>query len=247
MTILNQTQLDLVRTRPHRTKLHLFVWSNPVVLAATVNDPSIAKGATTIQYANVSQGSYLNIIAGMTLYVGVSAGDGSLGRVRVRSATATQIVIAENQEIAWRNSLNLTVVKTFEPWAVYPNIVLSASNVPTFYKDTNIPYTDQNSSFDPIPMMGPHMPALIEPATGLARIYFDGSASYDMNTGGSITSYAWTFEGGSISSSSIATPGYVYWSQPGDYLVKLTVTNNLGKTFTGFRHIMIRTMYGGVQ
>lgn len=247
MPNLTAPQLTLLRSRPHKTDLHLSVYAPPVVFRAQINNASAAAGDTTITYDNVTTGVYTNIIAGTTLHVGTLPNGRDLGRVRVRSATSTAIKVAENSDIVWTDNLYLTIVDFHEPWAVYPTITLNASNVPTFYKDKDIAYSDQNSVFDPIVKMGPHLAAILSKTTGLAGLYFDASASYDLNAAGTISSYAWTFPSGSITSSAAATPGYVYWSQPGHYTVKLVVTNNNGKSFTAYRHVSIYTDYGGAS
>ncbi len=243
MTVINASGLTLLRTRPHRTKLHLSLYVPRVVFAAQVNNADAAIGNQTIVYDNVTSGSYLNIVSGMTMYVGSSAGGHDKGRVRVRSAGSGSVLVAENWHIDWADNLYITVVQYYEPWAVFPRITLDANNFPTFYKDQDITYTDQNDILDPIPMMGPHLAALRVGSN--ATLYFDGSASYDLNSGGSIASWAWTFEGGSPASSSAATPGNVNWGAAGYYVVTLTVTNNLGRSYTARRHVSIYDQPGG--
>jgi len=54
---------------------------------------------------------------------------------------------------------------------------------------------------------------------------FSGSAS---DPGGTIASYAWTFPGGSPSSSTVAVPGNVTYSAPGTYTATFKVTDNGG-------------------
>jgi PKD repeat protein len=47
---------------------------------------------------------------------------------------------------------------------------------------------------------------------------------------GSITSYSWSFPGGTPSTSTVASPGNVTYSTPGTYTASLTVTDNSGAT-----------------
>lgn len=241
--VVSPTELALLRTRPHRTRLHLVFYRPATLLAGTINEPTIVRGQITFNYTGVS-GSFSDCIPGMTLLVGTTLGGDDLGRVRLRSISSGSMTVAENS-IIWQDGAQLTVIKYFEPWAVYPRITLDGSHNATFYADYDIVYSDQNKFRDPVPVMGPNMAAIIDSGTGQARIYFDGSRSYDINTGGTISTYAWTFEGALTGSSAVATPGYIAWDTPGDYLVKLTLTNNNGKTFTGYRHICIRTDVDG--
>lgn len=249
MTVISAFELSLLRSQPHRTKLHLFIPQFRTMLAALLNNPTATKGDTTIPFDNVSSGLYTKVIAGMTLYVGTSLGGGELGRVRVKAITSTQITVAENDDIQWADNTYLTITSFMEPWAMYPQIILNAANVPTFYKDTDIPYTNQNSVFDPIVLMGPNLPIKMDRALGYGGRYFDGSLAYDLNTGGTIVSWLWTWEksDGTIETSTLATPGYKYWYQPGDYNITLTVINSLGNSFTGYRVISVRTDYGGTN
>ena len=72
----------------------------------------------------------------------------------------------------------------------------------------------------------PPVAAFTSTSTDLSST-FDGSTSSDPD--GTISSYAWNF--GDSSTSTSATPTHVY-SQPGSYVVSLTVTDNRGGTNT---------------
>src|SRR6267378_4051640 len=61
-------------------------------------------------------------------------------------------------------------------------------------------------------------------------VLFSGTGS---DPDGSISSYSWTFPGGSPGSSSLASPGNVTYSTPGTYVASLTVTVNPGTGFSG--------------
>jgi PKD repeat protein len=60
-------------------------------------------------------------------------------------------------------------------------------------------------------------------------VSFAGSGS---DTDGSISSYSWSFPGGSPASSAIANAGNVTYSSAGTYTASLTVTDNGGATST---------------
>lgn len=239
MTILTLAQQTILRSRPHRTRLFLSIYDPPEVFTARINDASIGFGAVSLTY---DSGSWTEseVKPGMTLLVGSTPSGYDFARIRVRSIGGSAIVVAENS-VSWADNAYLTVLKYYEPWPVYPRIVLDVNNVPTFYKDYDIIYTDQNDTFDPVPIMGPHAAAMLNSISGLATLYFDGIDSYDLNEGGSVTAYAWEFEGGTPSTSSGVTPGDVTWDTPGYYVVSLTVTNADGKSFTGYRHVAIHS------
>lgn len=242
MTVISSTELSLLRSRPHRTSLHLAIYRPTTIFSAQVNDSTAAKGYRVIHYQNAT-GDYTKIKNGMTMIVGTTPGGRDLGRLRTRSANGTTITVAENTDIDWSSGVYFSVLNFFELWGIYPRITLSSANIPTFYKDYDVTYTNQNEIFDPIPMMGPNRAVIIR--SGVASSYFDGSHSYDLNASGTITSYLWSFEGATVTSSTAATPGNINWTTAGDYLVSLTVTNNSGKSFTAYRHVIIRDAPGG--
>src|SRR3972149_5851791 len=151
---LPPANLPRLRTRPHRTRLWLSVFRPQVVFATQINQAGIAKGARDITVTGIS-GSSLSALSGMTVYIGTTQGGKELGRIRLRSATASQLVLAENS-ITWVNGWFRPVVRYFEPWGVFPRIILDGNNNPVFYKDWDIAYTDQNHKMDPVICMGPN-------------------------------------------------------------------------------------------
>ena len=72
------------------------------------------------------------------------------------------------------------------------------------------------------------------PTTSVSHIPdFCGSASINpvnnfIVSGGTVSAYQWTFTGGSPSSSTLASPGTVTYSGPGNYIVKLVLTTPCG-------------------
>lgn len=236
---LTSTELTQLRTRPHSSKLWLSLFKPTTVLSARINMPTIAKGEHVITITT-SSGQATNVLNGMTVYIGTTAGSKNLGRLRVRSATATTITVAENS-MAWVNGWYLTVVRYFEPWGVFPRITLDANNIPQFFKDFDIPYTDQNHLMDPVVCMGPNHAVMLDPTVSgsYAQIYYSSSGSFDPTPGGTITTYDWHFEGGAPTGSSLADPGYVTYTGCGHFVTSLSLTNSAGKVFTGRRHISI--------
>ncbi len=91
----------------------------------------------------------------MTVYIGTSQGAKDIGRIRLRSATSSVLTLAENS-IDWQDGWYLTVVRYFEPWGVFPRIILDDNNNPTFFKDYDDTYGNQNEVMDPVICMGPN-------------------------------------------------------------------------------------------
>lgn len=230
-------ELALLRTRPHATKLWLSIYQPTIVLACRLNNASAAKGDRTIIYDGVTSGSYLNIWSGMTMYVGRSPNSADKGRIRVKSATSSTIVVSENDHIDWEDDDYLTVVRYFEPWSIYPRIIQDPSDEENviFYKDYDVVYSNQNSVLGSFINMGCHYAGFKTPG-GNAQVYF--SASGTSNLKGDSLTYAWFFEGGTPTGSTSNTPGYITYSTPGHYIARLTVTGG-GSSDISYRHVSI--------
>lgn len=242
---LTDAQLSRVRTRPHRTRLWLGIYQPTVIFQGRINSASIVKGERDITLDGTS-GDFNLIQGGETCYISTIVGGKELGRVRVKSATATVLTLAENA-ITWIDDWYVTVVRYFEPWGVYPRVTLDSDNDPTFFKDYDIAYTDQNTVLDPIICLGPNHAGFLEPdgiATGIHQIWYTSSGTFDPTEDSAhITgsTFDWHFEGGDPTGSADVDPGYVSYTGCGQYVTSLSVTTAGGAVFTGRRHVQILT------
>ena len=233
---LSQSQLNTLRTFPQGTKLWLSVYLPATLLACRVNNSSIARGARTIAYDSVTSGSYLNIDADVTCMIGTAPGQDDIGRIRVKSATATELTVAENT-ISWADNHYLTVIQQVDINAIFPRIINDPNNATNviFYKDYDIAYTNQNTVLGSFVNMGSHRAAFRE--SGNISLYYTSTGTYNVN-GDSLT-YLWSFEGGTPTGSTAGTPGYVSYSTPGHYRTKLTVFNASGGSDVSYRYVSI--------
>ncbi len=240
MTVLTNEQLTRLRHRPHRTRLDLAVYQPNTVLAAQINMPTISRGERQITITVIS-GDVWSVARGMTCYIGASP-NGREARIRAIQCNTTTLTVAEN-DYNWIDGQYLTVVNFFEPWAVFPRIVLDAQNVPTFYKDFNIAYSDQNEQLDPVVHMGPNHAVWLDgtPTGSFANIWYTSSGTFDPTDDSIPTGYAWVFEGGFPTASFVPDPGYIQYTGGGHFLTSLSVLSNQGKTFIGRRHVMVLT------
>lgn len=206
----------------------------------------IANGDRDIT-VTVLSGAMGSVEPGQTCYIGTTPGGHDLGRLRVRYGLGTTLTLAENS-VQWKNGWYLTVTCFHEPWGVYSRIVLDASNVPSFYKDYDIVYGNQNYSMDPVVCMGPNHAAFIEAGSGSVGVYYTSSGTFNPTSGyegsaatGGIAAYHWFFGNGPISptGSDASVPGYVSYTGAGFYCTKLDVVTADGVTGTGWRHIAI--------
>ena len=241
MSFITDSQLQRVRARPHRTRLYLGIFDPKTIAVGqlSANDKSEHELALTW-----ITGDYTTIREHMTVYIGVSSGGSEHGRIRARSAGPATLTVAENST-NWQAGMFVTVVEYYEPWTVFPRITLDANNVPTFYKDFDVAYTNQNQILDPIVCMGPNHAGFL--ATGSYSVHYTSSGSFDPTPGTShITgsAYDWYFgEPGFVdpTGSTAVDPGDVTYHSGGYYNTRLTITrpNDGGKSMTGHRHVMI--------
>lgn len=169
---LSSTQLETLRKRPQQTNLYLSIFEPQVIFRAKINDSSIARGERVITYDN-SSGSHSNIEANFLMLVGSSVGESDVGKIRIRSATSSQITVGENSNIDWGDNQDLTVLKFVRLDPIFPRIIANPSNEADsiFLKDYDIAYSNQNSILGTIPCAGPH------------RALFKGENSYYSSTG----------------------------------------------------------------
>lgn len=236
---LSDSQLAAVRQRPQYTKLHLSVFQPRPILKALVNNVNSAKGDRTITFDSVSLGSYLQVEPGMVLLAGSADNGRDIGEIRVRSITSTQITVAENS-IIWADNLFLTVLYFFPIVPVYPRIIHDPADVENviFYKDYDIPHTNQNSILGTFVNAGPHRMVFRDCASGLAQSYWSSTGTFNLLSTGT-ASYEWQFEGGTPTSSTSSDPGYVTYNAPGHYVTKLTASGTAGSIDTAYRYISV--------
>lgn len=237
MTQLSPTEIDLLRTRPHNTKLWLSIYNPNTVLSCQITG-SVSKGERVIPYYNWS-GDYLNVNEGMTMYIGSSAEEADKGKIRVRSitqsVTGSFITVAENSNILWGNDDYLTIVDFYEINAVYPRIIQDPGDetVTLWYKDYDIEYANQNSILGAFVCMGSHYAGFTED-----NVYYSATGTTHVVSGTSL-SYHWIFGGGNPTGSSLLTPGDITYSTPGYYTTELIVSGSNGSVDTSYRHISI--------
>jgi hypothetical protein len=231
MSVPSANEQLLLGTHPQQTEVHFDIFNPATVLSASVNNSSAAQGDRVITYDNAT-GDFNDVKPGMTLYAANEF-------VRVVSATATTITVAENDYIVWTNNLAFTVRAFYLPWGVLPRISIDSNDIVTFFKDFDIEYSNQNSVLDPVVHMGPNAAALLDQDSGAVDVFYTSSGSFDPN-GSGLSTFSWNFEGAQITGTSAADPGNVAYDTPGDFITTLTVTNNASKSFTAHRHILIR-------
>lgn len=233
---LSNPDLVLITQRPQSTELYLSIFQPRTILACQVTG-SVTRGSRVVSFYNVTSGSYISAESGMTILIGSTPGARDVGKIRLKSITSSQITVSENSHISWAVGQYITIIRFWEVWPVYPRIIPDPSNSDDvlFYKDYDIPYTNQNTILGALITAGPEYRTIW---TG-EQTYW--SASGTSHLAGSVLSYDWAFEGGSsITGSTSNTPGYVTYSVAGDYVTRLIVTGANGSTDTIYKYISVK-------
>lgn len=235
---LSNAEQETIRTRPQSTELYLSIFQPRTVMACQVGSlatGTVGRGDRIIPFDTVSSGAYTDVESGMTMLIGTTAGDRDIGKIRVRSASATEFIVSENSHIPWATGQFITIQRYWEVWPIYPRIIPDPANDEDviFYKDYDIEYTDQNTKLGAFPCAGNH------------RALWKGESSYYSASGtvalvsGTSLSYSWEFEGGTPSTSASHTPGTVSYSTAGHYVTKLTVTGDNGAEDITYRYVSV--------
>jgi PKD repeat protein len=230
-------ELALLRLDRQHTKLFVALPAAPVVFAARVNQTFTSKTrdmCVQVTFDGVTTGAYTDILPGMTVLFGTTAGGWDVGIARVRlAATSTLLKIGEMSDAYLDNDQYITVVRDFAPWACQPRILAN-----TIKMDWGVAYSDQHTKFSPFPVWGSDRVAkLPDGETPTVTLAFDASRSYC--PGSTITGYSFSAPGASATADmTTATPDITY-NADGTYIVYLTVTAANAKTTTASRIIYI--------
>lgn len=233
MNLTNQ-ELDLLRSQPHKTDLYLSIYRPNTVMTARVTG-TYSTGDTTISFYSAS-GDYTDLYPDLTVMVGTVPNSDDIGRIRMRAASGTYFVAAENG-ITWQTGNYLTFLDYIDIQAIYPKIIQDPSNQENviFYKDGNIPYSNQNTIYGTFPNAGPHRALFLE--SGTATSYYTATGTYNVTS--SALTYSWAFQGGTPTGSTAITPGNVTYSSPGHYKTRLIVTAANGAVDTTYRYVSV--------
>jgi hypothetical protein len=230
---LTAGELVNIRSNGQTSDVYLGIWIPETVFAAQINETFTTHDAIVqLTYDNVTTGAYTDIIEGMTVYIGSSAGLYDVGRARVRKTPTSSILyIGETSEINFADDQYITVVKEFNLWTRQPYV--DSSN--ELFMDYDIDYSDQHTDLNPAALAGSTITPLW--LTG-ASVTFSPAASDSYCIGSSISSYLWSVDGGAVVNETTATPTFTF-TAAGQYLITLTVTAANAKTSTAYRYIIV--------
>lgn len=241
--VLTAAELALLRTRPQRSELYLAIPTYNVIYTARVNGtPASNDGIAQITFDNGDPGLVLtDVKAGMTLWVGSTAGTNDIGIARIRQDAAggdTHFHIGTTSEIDFADDQFLTIIDEFGPWARHPYI--DPATLIT-YMDYGIAYTNQHTYGHPVPIMGSH--AVLELTGATVTVNFDATNAYTGIGTPASYSYTWSCTPACVIATPNAVSTDITFNATGTYLVKLTIVANYGggvtQTSVGYRYVIV--------
>lgn len=237
MPALSPSQETTWRTR-HEVRQYVYISRPATVFAARIDMASVSYPLTSITFDTVTTGTYTDIEPGMTLLLGSSAGASDYGIQRVRSAaTSSTIPVGRTSqgtrvgELTIVNDAYITVLNERRVWSKIPYIAQNG----TQYKD-ELTFSSSTSQ-PPVANAGVDYADTVDPNTGVITVDFDGSASYAVANGATISTYAWDFADGTPSTASSATVSDVTFPA-GERYVKLTVTDSSGNSHSAYQWVV---------
>lgn len=235
MSYLTPADLITARSRPQSSKLYLSIYQPEVVFKSRVMNASGTWGDSQIFYSGVSYGFWSGTVSGQTLLVGSTDGGSDYGKVRLKSATGTSLIVAMNDDVYFGNGAYLTVIDYHELFPVYTMIapITDPDVEAIFYPDGDIVYSDQSMRLGSLINMGGHYAGFTE-----NPVYYSASGTVHVK-GEAISSYLWKFGGGNPATSTSQTPGNVTYATPGHYTTELSVISASGTVDYSYRHISI--------
>lgn len=245
-TALGSTDLSNLRgTGPHTYSGYLVVVPQTSFATARMNQASFVSPLAQVT-VDTTSADWLNVLPGMTCWVGTSAGASDVGIYRVRATpTGATLYLQElstgdfgrlpNTSLtALADNQYITIVSDFNLWSVFPRIVYSGGLDGTFYKDYDDGYTDQNETGGAVPgvvNIGGHVSGTISGST-LSASFTAIPHAFD----GSVSSYAWDFDDGTPGTATGAGPHSVTFPE-GNRWIRCAVTFSGGAVVTGYRHV----------
>ncbi len=223
-------ELALLRSDNQSSKLKAYIYNPSALATATVGSLPVDNDKVTSIALAGGAGPWTDTIDGMTVLIGTSAGAADVGIVRARYLSGGTLYIGETSAITWAVGQHVTLLPEFSLWAKPLTLAAGVWNL-----EGETAYSDQNKLFNPLPVLGP-LVYVGKLATGSAVISPDASASW--LPGGTITGYAWAATGATVTNGTTATPTITY-TTAGHYVISCTVTGSNGKTFTGYRAVII--------
>jgi len=218
--------------------LRLFLAQPTIIFAARVHQGSFAYPIAQVTFDGVTTGAYGDIVPGMTVLFGSSAGGDEYGRQRVRKAATSSILYfgrssrgTRDGEVDLVDNAHITVLNDYRVWSKIPYIDDDA----IVYKDNDLPVGTYTTDPPPVANAGVPMAGTIDSGTDLLRVTLPGTgAKASFAVSGTISSYAWTLPSGValVGGYALSDAQIEVDCDPGFYWIALTVTDSNAETHT---------------
>jgi hypothetical protein len=245
MPTVSSGDLTLLRSEKHKNELRLSFLVPPILWKARVNDGSIVKGETGIDF-DQGTGSHFGKIEGLQeVWVGSTDGADDIGRLRIKSISSgdggvTGTVTVAGHSLPVGDNYYLTFLHDYP---LKPRFSYIDPGTENWYMDDDVSYSDQHQEPPPVGIAGPHRAAYLDEVSGDVVFNVDSSDSYAIANGASISSYSLSV----TSTAATATVnfntgtglGNITFDTPGFYWAKYGVTDSNGKTQYTYRCYII--------
>lgn len=227
--------LALIRTRPQAQGWHLCVHRPATMWYARVNGDH-TEAATTISFTGATE--LESPFGHSTVYIGTTQYGKEIGVLRFKSKNDGDSTIeVSSNGLELLDGYYLTIKKVILPLSILPSIDGTM-------EDSTKTYTDENSAMHPLARVGPPAAGyLSEGGEFPVDFWNDDVATAD---GASLSSYAWTFENGTPSTSTQAgtesSPIEVMFNAASGhqgFWVNHTVTDSNSKTHTRCTQVFV--------
>jgi len=218
--------------------LRLFLAQPTIIFAALVNQGSFAYPIAQVTFDGVTTGAYGDIVPGMTVLFGSTAGGDEYGRQRVRKAATSSILYfgrssrgTRDGEVDLADNAYIAVLNDYRVWSKIPYIDDDA----VVYKDNDIAVGTHTTTPPPVANAGVPMAGTIDSGTDLLRVTLPGTgAKASFAVSGTISSYAWVLPSGValVGGYALSDAQIEVDCNPGFYWVALTVTDSNAETHT---------------
>lgn len=221
--------------------IRLYFHQPATIFAARVNQASFTYPIDEVDFDGVTTGAFGDILVGMTVLFGTTAGEDDLGRQRIRKVADSDTIFFgrssegnRDGEVDLQDDAHITVLSDFRVWSKIGFIDIDESVDPvtsTIYKDSDIAYTDENENNPPVANLGVGTAATIN-GSNIITVNFDSANSYAVADGASISSYLWNVDDGTITVGTSTSSSITATFPAGFRWVSLQVTDSNGNTHT---------------
>lgn len=225
-------ELTDLRANARMVRYALAFPASNVVWSGRVNQALFSLAFMSEITWDTATGDYLDIVEGMTLWVGSAAGLYDLGVIRIRkAASATKLFFDPTSKIRFADNQYLTVVDDFP--VVSKQFAYDVNSVP--FANTDEAYTDQNSVFRPVVIMGGD--SVVKLVEGVGELIKVGSDSWVPD--GTITDYLWECSTADSIDDATTDTATFHFDVYGTHVISLTVTADNAETRTRYQKVVV--------